>query len=168
MGFHPPPPPAFCGIWESGVRSVEHNLRRVLVAQTPSFEEFTTLLCQIETCLNSRPLCPLSEDPENLKVLTQGHFLVGELMAIPEISLENVKSNRLSRWQLWQQILETFWKTWSQDYILSLQQRNKWQLRKKNVCVGQIVLVNNENLPPTKWPLGRIDDVKRSVDELVR
>ena len=39
---------------------------------------------------------------------------------MPEISLENVKSNRLSRWQLWQQILETFWKTWSQDYILSL------------------------------------------------
>ncbi|XP_033222856.1 uncharacterized protein LOC117176709 [Belonocnema kinseyi] len=132
--FIPPAAPHFGGIWKSGVRSVKDHLRRVLVVQTPSFEELTTLLCQIEASLNSRPLCPLSDNSEDLKVFTPGHFLIGgELIAVPEILLENLKSNRLSKWQLWQQILETFWKTWSQDYILSLKQRNKWQLRKKNI-----------------------------------
>ncbi|XP_033214090.1 uncharacterized protein LOC117171146 [Belonocnema kinseyi] len=167
--FIPPAAPHFEGIWEAGVRSVKHHLRRVLGVHTPTFEELATLLCQIESCLNSRPLCPLSDDPEDLKVLTLAHFLIGgELTAVPKFPLENVRQNRLSRWQLWQQLLEVFWKAWSKDYILSSHQRNKWQLRKKELCVGQIVLVKDECLPPTKWALGRNINIKRSSDDLVR
>ena len=41
--FIPPTASHFGGIWESEVRSVKHHLRRVLVAQTPYFEELATL-----------------------------------------------------------------------------------------------------------------------------
>ncbi|UYV82394.1 hypothetical protein LAZ67_21001930 [Cordylochernes scorpioides] len=54
-------------IWEGNViKSLLLNL-----------EEFTTLLCQIEACLNSRPLMELSPDPIDLRALTQGNFLIG-------------------------------------------------------------------------------------------
>ncbi|XP_043472974.1 uncharacterized protein LOC122505428 [Leptopilina heterotoma] len=155
--FIPPAAPHFGGIWESGVRSVKYHLRRILKDRTPHFEELNTLLCQIEMCLNSRPLSPLTDDPSDLRVLTPSHFLIGgELTAIPEASLLNIKENRLSRWQLWQQLLESFWKAWSQDYLLSMQQRNKWKLVNKNIEINQLVLMKNETMPPTKWPLGRI------------
>lgn len=36
-----------------------------------SIEEFTIVLAQMEACLNSRPLWALSEDVQNLDVLTQ-------------------------------------------------------------------------------------------------
>ena len=54
--FIPPHAPHFGGLWEAGVRSVKQHLRRVIGTHTLTYEELTTLLCQIEACLNSRPM----------------------------------------------------------------------------------------------------------------
>lgn len=64
-------------------------------------EEFSTLLSQIAAYLNSRPLCPLSDEPSDLQILTPGHFLTGvSLTAIPELDVFEIPPNRLRRWQL--------------------------------------------------------------------
>jgi len=107
--FNPPASPHFGGQWEAGVKSVKHHLRRVVGDTLLTYEEMNTLLTQIEAVLSSRPLTPLSNDPEDLEALTPGHFLTGSaLKAIPEPSLLFVKCSRLSRWQLTQQMLESF------------------------------------------------------------
>ncbi|XP_046401619.1 uncharacterized protein LOC124167678 [Ischnura elegans] len=72
--FNPPYAPHFGSLWEAGVKSMKHHLRRVIGDQKMTFEEMPTLLCQIEACLNSRPLSPLSNDPNDLVPLTPGHF----------------------------------------------------------------------------------------------
>lgn len=59
--FIPSSAPHFGGLWEAGVRSVKFHLRRVLGNHMLTFEEFSTLLCRIEACLNSRPISPLSD-----------------------------------------------------------------------------------------------------------
>ena len=72
-----------------------------------TYEEFSTLLAEIEGILNSRPLCPLSDDPEDLDALTPGHFLIGEpINSFPEPSLKSEPVNRLSRWQLVRQMTD--------------------------------------------------------------
>ena len=53
--FSPERAPHFGGLWEAAVRSTKHHLKRVVGLQRLTFEELTTLLCQIECCLNSRP-----------------------------------------------------------------------------------------------------------------
>lgn len=74
------------------------KIRRVIGDRLMTFEEMTTLFTQIEAVLNSRPLCALTEDPDDLNVLTPGHFLIGNaLNIVPEPSLEQLKSSRLSR-----------------------------------------------------------------------
>ena len=71
-------------------------------------EEFSTVLTQIKVVLNSRPLCPLSEDPFDLAVLSPGHFLTIEpLVSLPFAELSLMLMNR---WQLLQQIQQDFWK----------------------------------------------------------
>jgi hypothetical protein len=81
-------------------------LRRVAGNAKLTFEEFCSLLCQAEAVLNSRPICPLSNNPDNLQVLTTGHFLIGtSLLALPDQSLIDLPSNRLSRWSHVQQIV---------------------------------------------------------------
>ncbi|XP_015126395.1 uncharacterized protein LOC107047972 [Diachasma alloeum] len=54
-----------------------------------------------QAVLNSRPLCPLTNDPEDPAALTPGHFLIGEpLISVPEPNLKAIKTGRLNRWQL--------------------------------------------------------------------
>lgn len=124
--FNPPAAPNFGGIWEAAVKSLKHHLRRVIGDTILTYEEMATLLIQIEACLNSRPLQPLSDDPEDFSALTPGHFLIGSaLTAVLEPSLAEEPSTRLARWQLLQQMRGHFWLRWSREYLHTLAHRPK-------------------------------------------
>lgn len=83
--FVPPHSPNFGGLWEAGVKSTKYHLKRVIGDSTHTFEEMTTTLSQIETCLNYRPISQVSNNPEYPSPLTSGHFLVGEpLVLVPD------------------------------------------------------------------------------------
>ncbi|XP_032684026.1 uncharacterized protein LOC116850171, partial [Odontomachus brunneus] len=121
--FIPPSTPHSGGIWEAGVKSVKHHLRRVLGDHTLSFEEFSTLLCKIEACLNSRPIAPLSDTIDDCDSLTPVHFLIGSAITTPpEPSVLDLRANRISRWQLLHQLTERFWRRYN-DYVNTLNQR---------------------------------------------
>ena len=75
--FIPPAAPHFGGLWEAGVKSMKTHLKKVLGSITCTVEELSTILCQVEAVLNSRPLCALSNDPADLDTLTPMHFLTG-------------------------------------------------------------------------------------------
>ncbi|XP_070165608.1 uncharacterized protein [Polyergus mexicanus] len=125
--FNPPAAPHFGGKWEAAVKSVKHHLRRTIGETALTYEELTTLLVQIETVLNSRPLCPLSDDPEDLAALTPGHFIIGAApTTIPEPSLSAVPLPSLSRWQLIQQQFQHFWSRWPAECLQRQLAISKW------------------------------------------
>ncbi|KAJ8728238.1 hypothetical protein PYW08_016623 [Mythimna loreyi] len=99
------------GLWEAGVKSTKHHLKRVIGNSTLTFEEMTTLLCQIEACLNSRPIAQISSNPEDSYPLIPGHFLVGEpLVLVPDTNYEHVNMSTLKRWHFTQRLMQDFWR----------------------------------------------------------
>lgn len=74
--FIPPYAPHMGGLWEAGIKSAKIHLQRVLGHVLLTFEEFYTLIAEIEACLNSHPITPMSSDPSDLSALTPGHFLI--------------------------------------------------------------------------------------------
>lgn len=161
--FIPLQSPHIGGLWEAVIKASKTHLRKIIgkiIGTTPlTFEELYTLLARIEACLNSRPLCPMSNDGTDLTVLTPGHFLIGVPSPI----------NRLTRHQLLIQMQQHFWNRWSQEYLTQLQQRSKWnKVSNANVKVGTMVLLRHDNTSPLQWPLGRITSVYPGKDGLIR
>jgi len=167
--FIPPHAPHFGGLWEAGVKSVKHHLRRTAGTTPLTFEELCTLFTRIEAVINSRPLTPLSNNPNETEFLSPAHFLIGSpIVTFPEPSLMGEKLNRLNRWQLIHHMTEELWKKWQLEYLATLQQRNKWNKKSENPLVGDLVLLKEDNTPPLHWPRGRITELHYGSDGIAR
>ncbi|XP_029156108.1 uncharacterized protein LOC114928910 [Nylanderia fulva] len=167
--FNPPAAPHFGGLWEAAVKSTKFHLRRVIGETTLTYEELSTLLTQIEACLNSRPLQALSDDPDDTSALTPGHFLIGApLLAVPEPSSTGQPASTLSRWRHLQLMRDHFWQRWSAEYVHGLNPRTKWVKSEAAPHVGDLCLIRSELTPPTRWPLARITRLHPGDDGIVR
>ena len=167
--FNPPGAPHFGGIWEAAVKSVKHHLRRVVGCHKLTFEEFYTLLKQVESCLNSRPLIPLTDDPSDNQFLSPSIILTQSNSYItPEPNYLNTKIPPLQRYMQIQQMLQDWWRQWSLEYLQTLQERHKWKQAKKDIGIDDIVLISDEAMPPAKWPLARVIKCYKGKDGLIR
>ncbi|XP_063990952.1 uncharacterized protein LOC135169656 [Diachasmimorpha longicaudata] len=167
--FIPPLSPHFGGLWEAAVKSFKHHLYRIITNELLTFEEFNTLVIEIEAVLNSRPLTPMSADPNDLLVLTPGHFLIGEpLTTSRERDFTDTPSNRLSTWEHIQKLKQHFWTRWHREYISDLNLRSKWSQGEHHIKEGTVVLLKEDHVPALQWALGRVVKVRPGADGIIR
>lgn len=167
--YIPPHSPNFGGLWESGVKSTKHHLKRIIGNHTLTFEEMATVLAQIEACLNSRPLSQISSNSEDPLPLTPGHFLVGEPLVLPpDCNFESSNVSSLKRWHLTQRLVQDFWRRWSQEYLTQFYHRYKWSQKTPEPKVGDVVLVKENDLPPARWLYGVITHKHTGLDNITR
>ncbi|XP_015120739.1 uncharacterized protein LOC107043671 [Diachasma alloeum] len=147
--FSPPRATNFGGKWEAAVKSTKYHLKRVLGSTTFTYEERNSILIRIEACLNCGPITPMSDDPEDFQALTPGHFLIGEpLQVIPEPSIINENPSKLQRWNLITQKIKQSWSRWSRACLQRYQAIYKWNQRRENIKVGEMILMVDEDYPP--------------------
>ncbi|XP_075167480.1 uncharacterized protein LOC142239573 [Haematobia irritans] len=170
--FIPPRAPHFGGLWEAAVKQAKHLLLRTVGNAMLSAEEMCTMLAEVEAVLNSRPIAPMSSDPNDGEALTPSHLLIGDgLRSLPPGSDADVSDNKLKylkRWQMLCTLKQRFWRTWSRDYVLGLQTKTKWFHEQTNLQIGTLVLVHEDNLPPQEWLTGRVVNVIQGQDGKVR
>lgn len=169
--FIPVYSPHMGGLWEAAVKSCKYHLKRVVGSALLTYEEFATILTQVEGMLNSRPLCPIpSSDCNEIPILTPAHFLIGRTpISLPDYDYTTVPARSLTHFQQLQQLQQDFWRRWSRDYIGTMQQRLKWRSSKgPSLAVGTVVLVKEERLPPCQWRLGRIIETYPGQDGITR
>ncbi|GFU55641.1 integrase catalytic domain-containing protein [Trichonephila clavipes] len=166
--FIPPTAAHIGGLWEAGIKPTKQLLIKTMKSAVLNFEELVTLVTQIEACLNSKPLTPLSNDPKDLQPLTPGHFLIGAPMASFPEEVPSQPACLKKRWNLIQHLRSQFWRRWHLEYLNQLQQRTKWNKPRRNLKVNDMVLVKEDNLPPLQWSLGRVVQVFPGDDGAVR
>lgn len=64
------------GIWERQIRSVRKILSALLKEQSLTDDSLYTLLCEVESIINGRPITMLSDNPHDLEPLTPNHLLL--------------------------------------------------------------------------------------------
>lgn len=167
--FIPPYSPNFGGLWEAAVKSSKHFLKRALYNCNVTYEEFNTLVIQVEGILNSRPLFAMSNDPNDLNPITPSHFLIGRnLKSLPETSFEDIKVYRLTTLQHIQKLYQQIWSQFSKQYVSQLHQQYKWKELPTKLKVGTLVLIKSDIQSPCMWPLGRIIRILPSKDGVSR
>ncbi|XP_075160828.1 uncharacterized protein LOC142233707 [Haematobia irritans] len=170
FSFIPPRSPHFGGLWEAAVKSTKSLLVKNISQANITLEELQTVLVEVEAILNSRPLAARSDDPNDGEALTPAHMLIGSsLLSVPDTHVEQyTNTNCLKRYQLITFLKQQFWKQWSRDYILDLQQKSKWYKTYPNIKEGTLVIVHEDNTPPQHWLLARVTKAIPGRDGKVR
>ena len=56
----------------------------------------------------------------------------------------------LQRWDLCQNLIRHFWKRYSAEYLSTLNKCMKWHYTSRNLAVGDVVLLKEDEIVPTK------------------
>lgn len=176
-GFSTPPPPHsshFGGSWERMIGVVRRILDGVMLDPNNhniTHEVLCTLLAEVTAIVNSRPLTPVSTDPDSPFVLTPNTLLTQKFVSIDKCEFMCNEFNRKdmikSAWKRVQGLANQFWKRWQSEYLHLLQVHRKWEETTPNVKEGDVVLVKSDK-PRCQWPLATIQEVYESQDSLVR
>ena len=167
--FNPPSASHMGGVWERQIRSIRKVLSGLMKHQSVDDESLTTLLCLVESIINSRPLTTVSDDPSDAEPLTPNHLLLLRQNSIPSPG-EFVEQDNLSRrrWRQVQYLADVFWRRWTREYLPTLQSRQKWRCPSRSLEAGDIVILVDDNSPRNAWQLGRVAETYSSDDGLVR
>ena len=129
-----------------------------------------TLLCEVENIVNSRPLTvDCLSDPLSPKPLCPSNLLMNKSDVIlqPPGDFESADIYSRKYWRRIQHLANEFWRRWSKEYLQQQQNRPKWSKRRRNFCIGDIVLIKEET-KRNEWPMAIITDVNKDKHGDVR
>lgn len=167
--FNPPSAPHFGGSWEGEIRSVKSALHTILGLQTVTEEVLRTILTEVESIINSKPLGYTSSDVADPDPITPNMLLMGWLdPSTPQVVYLDTELLSRRRWRHCQVLADQFWTHFIRNYLPSLQNRSKWQRDQEDICIDNVVLVVDQQLPRSLWPVGKVTAVFPGADGRVR
>ncbi|XP_062600292.1 uncharacterized protein LOC134261921 [Saccostrea cucullata] len=159
------------GAWERMIGVTRRILDSMMLQHCGNLtnDVLVTFLADVCAIINSRPLSAISTDPEDPYPLCPSLILTQKpnVLLTPDVSFGS-KDIYQSQWKRVQYLADVFWKKWRESYLQSLQSRQKWFDDRRNVEIGDIVLLKDSQVKRTEWPMGLITKVFQSSDEKVR
>ena len=171
--FNPPHASHFGGAWERQIGTIWRVLDAMLLelGRTQlTHELLVTLMAKVTGIVNSRPIATVPSDVDEPQPLTPAMLLTMKSRPLGPIPGHFVQQDLYARnwWRKAQYLANQFWVRWRKEYLQNLQSRTKWEIRERNLAVGDIVLVKEDNAHRNDWLLGRITEVTPSLDGKVR
>ena len=177
--FQRPQAPWWGGFFERLIKCAKRCLKKMLGVWMVTYDELSTLFVKVEAILNSRPLIYMYPDDVE-EPLTPSHLMAGRrLLSIPDdkIALEDEEKDdhsvltRRERYLIL--LLGLFWGRWKKEYLLELREHHNMSVRRNNLpqsSLGDIVTVMDDEgkLPRAQWKLGKIEELIKGDDGVIR
>ncbi|KAJ8371926.1 hypothetical protein AAFF_G00298780 [Aldrovandia affinis] len=161
------------GVWERQIRTVRSVMSSVLTQATGRLDDTSlrTFFYEAMSIVNNRPLTTDTiNDPKSVEPLTPNHFLTMKT-SVPLPPPGNFVEEDLygrKRWRRVQYLTERFWSRWRKEYLTNISLRQRWLVPRRNIHVGDVVIVKEDNVPRNEWKLARVVETSEDDDGLVR
>ena len=168
--FNLPLAPWHGGFFERIVRSVKELLRKELQRSKLNYDQMLTILLEIESIINNRPIPYVY--PDDLEpCATPNHLLYGRKLtftaskpAIPT-PFTRPESDQVVK------VIQHFWERWRHEYVVNLREYYKLESRNDrppSIKIGDVVLIHDENLLRLMWRMGVVTEIINSPNNRVR
>ena len=155
--------PWWGGAFERLIKSTKRCLRKMTGRSRLSLDELQTLLVEVESILNSRPILYVSAG-EVEEPLTPSHLLMGRrILSLPDnltaiADPDDSEFNTLlssteleTRLKQLSESLNYFWSRWRDEYLAELRESHRLNHRnsasRPSISKGDIVVIHDEDTP---------------------
>ena len=112
--FNPPFSPWMAGAMESMVKVTKRALKTKRKQRTFTDYVLYTIMTEVESAVNSRPLTNISDNVDDYEALTLNHFLLRQRSNnTPVLNNKEVDMTLLRKWKAVQAATNMFWSRWT-------------------------------------------------------
>ena len=150
------------------MRTIKTSLSAAIARKLYNQEEFTTIVKEVESIVNMRPLTYQSNDARD-QLLTPSHLLWGrDLSIMPPLLQPNSDDSTTEAKELRHQYfllsnaLGRFRKRWSTEHLTSLSEKHATHCAENpmhHLKPGSLVMVCHDNMHRYEWLLGKVVQV---------
>ena len=165
--LNPPKASHHGGVWERKIGCIKSIINACLLKispRNPTRDELCTFFQEAASILNNTPLCTVAADPNEPLPITPAMLLTCKTEPNPSppetFTTSDILAYGTRRWRRVKVLCDEFFKRCRQEYIHNLTARQKWTLKRRNVKVGDVVLLKNEGLKRT---IGLFVELKKSI-----
>ena len=143
--FSPADAPWYNGATEALVKTVKRGFSAAIGDQVLSYSELQTVFFEVAQIVNQRPIGTHHEHPEDGAYLCPNDLLLGRATNDSPQGPFLDRCSHKHRIDFLQSVVQNFWKRWSRDVFPHLTIRKKWHLARRNLMVGDVVLIQDSN-----------------------
>ena len=166
--FSPPDSPWWNGCAEALIKSVKKAIHHAIGDSRLRFSEIQTVFFECANLVNERPIGIKPSKEHDFVYLCPNDILLGRSTSRLPHGQFNEDNSLIKRLLFIETLINSFWTKWSHNYFPSLLIQQKWHHTKRNAAVGDIVIIQDNDLRRGQWKLGRIIKVTPGIDNVVR
>ena len=164
------------GFIERVVGLFKSSIRRVVGRAMLDFQEFMTLICELNAVLNSRPISYVYDSTGEDLPITPSQLWCGKnITMLPPFYEAKIdrKDPQIcnKRLKYLDKVLTHFWNRFTSQYLSSLTERHLSRNLPRDgrqPKVGEVVLIKHDLYPRGKWKIARVQNVNKGSDGVIR
>ena len=149
---------------------VKQALYKVIDKSTLRWNELESVILDVETTLNNRPLGYVDDDYTK-PILTPNLLILGDQnAAIDDVVNSDEETDVEKQLKCITTFKERVWRRWTNEYLKSLRERHNLKHKSKdaNIQVGDVVIIKGDEKNRAHWKTGIVVELFTGRDGVIR